>query len=101
MCSLNDSLLLGSSEGELVQMKLTGEIVWRKKLHDDCISSILECESYIVTTGYDGVVLLLNKIDFEVEKRIELNIPIWSSYCFHNNLFLAGNPSFEICLSSY
>ena len=40
----------------------------RRKVHNDCLSSIIECDRYLVTTGYDGLVCFLNKNTFEVEK---------------------------------
>lgn len=42
----------------------------RKKISEDCISSILESETYVVTTGFDGIVNYLKKSDLEVEKTI-------------------------------
>ena len=65
-----DGVLVGSSVGELVYMKFSGEIVMRKKISEDCISSILESETYVVTTGFDGIVNYLKKSDLEVEKTI-------------------------------
>jgi len=39
-------------------------------LYDDCLSSIIVSDNFIVTTGYDGVVMFLSKIDFKIEKII-------------------------------
>ena len=58
-------VLVGSSAGEVAYMSFEGEILARKKISSDCISSILECENYIVTTGYDGLVNFLNKGNLE------------------------------------
>ena len=71
------------------------------KLYKDCLSSIIICNSHIVTTGYDGVILFLNHIDFTIEKKIEVKVPIWTSEYFEDKIYIASNPSFLIDNSTY
>ena len=84
MClvSYKDGLLMGGSNGELVFLNLNYETIIRKKLHTDCLSSISECDNYIVTTGYDGFTYFLNKKTFEIEKTFEFETPIWKSLSY-------------------
>lgn len=76
LCLYGEGVLVGSSVGEMVYMKITGEVLKRLIVHDDCLSSIVVSDSHIVTSGYDGQVIFLNKITFEVENTIDVGVPI-------------------------
>lgn len=43
MCIFGDGVLIGNSNGEMVNMRLTGEILGKYKLSEECLSSIIEC----------------------------------------------------------
>ena len=94
ICLYGEGILAGSSNGELAYMKITGEVLKRLKVHDDCLSSIVVTDSHIVTSGYDGQVIFLNKITFEAEKKIDVGVPILNMDHYENNIFVAGNPSY-------
>ena len=68
MClmSFREGFLLGGSLGELLYMNLNYETLIYRKLHTDCLSSIMECDQFIITSGYDGMVFFLNKQSLEV-----------------------------------
>jgi hypothetical protein len=70
LCIFGENILLGNSNGELVHFRIDGTVIKKVKLYDDCLSSIIVSDSFIVTTGYDGVVIFLSKIDFKIEKKI-------------------------------
>ena len=48
-------------------MELSGNIIQRQKIHNDCLSGITESEKYLVTVGHDGLVKFLNKENFKTE----------------------------------
>ena len=101
LCIFGENILLGNSNGELVNFRIDGTVIKKVKLYDDCLSSIIVSDSFIVTTGYDGVVIFLSKIDFKIEKRIQLNLPIWNSEYFKNKIYVASNPSHLIDCSNF
>lgn len=78
----------------MAYMNITGEVLKRLKVHDDCLSSVVVSDTYIITSGYDGQVIFLNKLTFEVENKIDVGVPILNMYHFENNIFVAGNPSY-------
>jgi hypothetical protein len=63
-------------------MRYNGEIVKYNKLYDDCLSSIVECDGYIVTSCFNGKIGFLNKRLFFVEREVELGVPIWKVIVF-------------------
>ena len=91
----------GGSNGELARMNILGEVEWRKKVHSDCISGIVETLDHLVTVSHDCHIKFLNKLTQGVEKEIDLESPIWSAAYLQNTIFTSGNRSYSIPLSNF
>ncbi|HLW56113.1 MAG TPA: PQQ-binding-like beta-propeller repeat protein [Bacteriovoracaceae bacterium] len=69
---INEQLLLGTNDGEVVLMSLSGEILKRLKVSQSGISALAWWKGHIIAAGFDGVIYAVDPLEMKVVDHFSL-----------------------------
>lgn len=101
LINYEDGFLVGTGSGELIKFTNKLEKQWSKKIHNDCVTDILQTDMYLISSGFDGKVCFMNKPTLTLEKELNLEVPLSKLTLVYEDIYVAGNPSFRINLCSF